>query len=99
MTATESRVALVFGSLGHSATHLLILLYATVVLVLEDEFAMSYADLQWLAVPGFVLFGAAALPAGWLGDRWSQSKMMAVFFLALAALRSLPGWRNPMLGC
>jgi hypothetical protein len=41
MTAKESRVALVFGSLGHSTTHLLILLYATVALVLEDEFAMS----------------------------------------------------------
>jgi hypothetical protein len=41
MTAKESRVALVFGSLGHNTTHLLILLYATVVLVLEDEFAMS----------------------------------------------------------
>ena len=85
MTAKESRVALVFGSLAHSATHLLILLYATVVLVLEDEFALSYADLQWLSVPGFVLIGAAALPAGWLGDRWSQSKMMAVFFSAPAA--------------
>ena len=64
MTAKESRVALVFGSLGHSATHLLILLHATVVLVLESEFAMSYADLlQWLSVPGFVLVGAGALPA------------------------------------
>ena len=98
MTATESRVALVFGSLGHSATHLLILLYATVVLVLEDEFGMSYADLQWLAVPGFVLFGAAALPAGWLGDRWSQSKMMAVFFFGAGGAAIITGLAQSYVG-
>ena len=98
MTAKESRVALVFGSLGHSATHLLILLYATVVLVLEGEFAMSYADLQWLSVPGFVLVGAGALPAGWLGDRWSQSKMMAVFFFGAGGAAIITGLAQSYVG-
>jgi MFS family permease len=28
-----------------------------------------------------VLFGAGALPAGWLGDRWSATGMMVVFFV------------------
>ena len=98
MTVTESRVTMFFASVGHSATHLLILLYATVVLVLEDEFAMSYADLQWLSVPGFVLFGAAALPAGWLGDRWSQSKMMAVFFFGTGGGAILTGLAQSAVG-
>ena len=98
MTATESRVALVFASFGHSATHLFMLLYATVVLVLEGEFGMSYAELQWLSVPGFVLFGAAALPAGWLGDRWSQAKMMAVFYFGVGGGAVVTGLAQSWLG-
>jgi len=46
-------------------------LYPTVVLALEPVFAMPYGELLLLAVAGNVLFGAMALPAGWLGDRWS----------------------------
>jgi len=36
-------------------------------------------ELWRAAVPvaaGFVLFGLGALPAGWLGDRWSAEHMM-----------------------
>ena len=32
---------------------------------------------------GLVLFGVAALPAGWLGDVWSQIGMMVIFFLGI----------------
>jgi MFS transporter, FSR family, fosmidomycin resistance protein len=41
---------------------------------------MSYGDLLSLPLGGFVLFGLGALPAGWLGDRWSAERMMVVFF-------------------
>ena len=55
MTAGEIRIAPVLGSLGHSATQLLILLHATVVLVFEDEFTKSIADLQWAVAAGVLL--------------------------------------------
>ena len=32
-----------------------------------------------------MLFGVAALPAGWLGDRWSQIGMMVIFFIGIGA--------------
>ena len=76
----SSRLTLVFASAAHVFAHMFMLFYATVVLTMGPAFDLSYADLQWLSVPGFVLFGAAALPAGWLGDRWSTVGMMAVFF-------------------
>ena len=68
MPAT-TRLTLGFSCTAHAFSHMFILLYATVVLALEREFAMPYADLQWLSVPAFVLFGVGSLPAGWLGDR------------------------------
>jgi FSR family fosmidomycin resistance protein-like MFS transporter len=80
MTKASARWALFFANIGHSLTHLLMLLYPTVVLTLETRFGLSYGNLMWLAVPGMVLYGVAALPAGWLADRWSAEHMMVVFF-------------------
>ncbi len=81
MSATSSRLSLMFANVAHSYSHIFMLLYPTVVLALDQVFILSYGELIGLAFPGFVLFGAGALPAGWLGDRWSQSGMIAVFFI------------------
>ncbi|MSP51624.1 MAG: hypothetical protein EXQ91_04425 [Alphaproteobacteria bacterium] len=76
-----------FLATGQAFSHLFILLYATLVLVLEREMGLSFSDLQWLSLPGFILFGVASLLAGWLRDRWSESRMTAVFFSASAPPR------------
>ena len=81
MTPGSAALALGFSSIGHFFAHLLMLLYPTVVLVLEGRWGMSYGDLLSLSLGGFVLFGLGALPAGWLGDRWSAEGMMVVFFV------------------
>src|ERR1700759_1175949 len=81
MTKASARWAIVFANLGHTTTHLMMLLYPTVVLTLETQMNLSYGSLMWLSVPGLVLYGFAALPAGWLGDRWSAERMMVLFFL------------------
>ena len=46
---------------------------------LPKVFDLPYGELLGLSL-GLVLFGLAALPAGWLGDRWSQIGMMVIFF-------------------
>ncbi|WP_439816910.1 MFS transporter [Zavarzinia sp. CC-PAN008] len=76
-------LALGLSALGHAYSHLTMLLYATVVLVLAREWQVPYDDLAWLSIPAYVLFGLGALPAGWLGDRWSSAGMMAVFFFGV----------------
>jgi len=81
MTPGSAALALGFSSIGHFFAHLLMLLYPTVVLVLEGRWGMSYGDLLSLSLGGFVLFGLGALPAGWLGDRWSAEGMIVVFFV------------------
>jgi MFS family permease len=81
MSAPSHRLALGFSAIGHSYSHLFMLLYPTVVLVLQKEWSMSFSELIQLAMIGQILFGVAALPAGWLGDRWSATGMMVLFFL------------------
>src|SRR6202049_4922149 len=41
-----------------------------------------------LSLPGTVLYGLGALPAGILGDRWSAERMMVLFYVGsgLAAI-------------
>ncbi|PJI44428.1 MFS transporter [Ferrovibrio sp.] len=83
MSRSSGFLTLVFSSLAHTYSHLFTLLYATVVLVLEREWGMGYDTLFALSIPMSVLFGAAALPAGWMGDKWSASGMMSLFFLGV----------------
>lgn len=79
-TARE-RAHFLFLNIGHFLDHLFMLVFATVAaLVLAKEWGMSYGELIPYATPGFVAFGAFALPAGWLADKWSRDGMMAVFF-------------------
>lgn len=78
-------LVIAFSNLGHAFTHLFTLLYATAVLYLPSVFGVSYGELLGLASVGLVLYGVAALPAGWLGDRWSQIGMMVVFFAGTGA--------------
>lgn len=85
MNPRSAALALSFSSIGHFFAHLLMLLFPTVVLVLEGGWGMSYGDLLSLSLGGFVLFGLGALPAGWLGDRWSAESMMVIFFLGTGA--------------
>jgi MFS family permease len=68
-----------------------------VVLALERDWGMPYAELFALSIPGAVMFGAGALPAGWLGDRWSATGMMAVFFFGTGIAAVLTGFaRTPL---
>ena len=63
MSSRSAALSLAFANVGHLFTHLLMLLYPTVVLALEGRYGLSYGELLALSLPGFVLYGVAALPA------------------------------------
>ena len=79
----QALTAIIFSNVGHGFSHMFTLLYATAVLYLPKVFDLPYGELLGLSSLGLVLFGVAALPAGWLGDRWSQIGMMAIFFIGI----------------
>ncbi len=98
MRAGSAVISQWFSQVGHSYSHIFMLLYPTVVLALEPEFGKSYGELLVLMTLGNVLFGVAALPAGWLGDRWSAAGMMVVFFVGTGAASILTGLMSSTLG-
>ena len=79
------RLPLVFSCLGHAYMHLFTAFYFVIVLALEEAWTLPYHELLELWTLGALLVGVVALPAGWLGDRWSASGMMVVFFVGLGA--------------
>lgn len=91
MSRPSAGLAQAFSNVGHSFSHILTILYPTVVLGLERDWSMSYGELIGLMIAGQVLFGVMALPAGWIGDRWSMLAMMVLFFVGTGAAAVLTG--------
>ncbi|MCA8929357.1 MAG: MFS transporter [Alphaproteobacteria bacterium] len=91
---STERLRVLFLNLGHFTDHFCMLIFATAVITMAGEFHMSYGALLAVATPGFVLFGAAALGAGWLGDRWSRSHMLVVFFCGTGFAAVVVGMAN-----
>jgi MFS family permease len=85
MSLISARLAQGFSLVGHAFMHLLVALFLTVVLALEREWGLPYAELIGLWTVGAFLVGAMAPLAGFLGDRWSAPGMMAVFFVGSGA--------------
>jgi len=83
MKAPSARLALLFSCLGHAYMHLFTAFYFVIALSLEATWGIPNHELIKLWALGSLLVGLAALPAGWLGDRWSASGMMTVFFIGL----------------
>ena len=83
--ARAARLALAFSCLGHAYSHLFAPVFYVVVLTLEHEFTLTHGAAVALIVVGNVLYGVAAPFAGWLGDRWSTTGMVGLFFLGTGA--------------
>jgi MFS family permease len=85
------------ASLAHAMTHALELAFAALLVRMGAEFGADLAVLGAVAYAGTVTFGAAALPSGWLIDRYGARTVIiasmwtaAVFACVVALSPSLP---------
>lgn len=85
MSSRSARLSLFFSCLGHGYMHVFTAIYFVIVLAVEKDWGLPYADALKLWFAGSLMVGLAALPAGWLADRWSAAGMMVVFFIGLGA--------------
>jgi MFS family permease len=94
----KQRARFLFLNLGHAYAHMFLLLYPTVVILLERQGAGGYGELLLPTTAGFVAFGLGTLPSGWLGDRWSRHGMLAAMFLGLGAAGLVVGLSDSLAG-
>ena len=102
MTATSERASMerrviASAALAHGMTHTLELTFAALLLRIGLEFGASLATLGGVAFAGTLTFGMAALPAGYLSDRFGPRAVIsgamaaaAVCSLLVALAPSLP---------
>ncbi|MCP4410103.1 MAG: MFS transporter [Gammaproteobacteria bacterium] len=91
----RNKINFIFLNAGHFLDHFFMLIFASVAaLRLTEEWEMSYSDLIPYATPGFIAFGACALIAGWVADRWSRHAMMVIFFLGIGISSLVSGLAN-----
>ena len=96
-TRTMPRRALGFANIGHFLNHVIMLIYPTIALTLADIWGVSYGELFKLFFIGSLLYGLAALPAGWLGDKWSSWWMLAIYLIGTGLATFLTGFANSPL--
>ncbi len=84
--------SLVFAALAHGFMHLFAAFYFTIVLALEIAWDRPFAELIALWTPAAILIGLAALPAGWLADRWSARGMVALAFAGMGVFSIAAGF-------
>ena len=89
---TTAKRNFLFLNIGHLLDHFFMLIFTTAVLTMESEFADSYGRLLLLTTWSFFFFGGASLPAGWLGDKWSRTGMMFVFFIGIGTASIMTGF-------
>ncbi len=90
----SSLPVVVFSCLGHLYIHLCMAFYFVIILALEVDWRMPYHDLLELWTLGALMIGAAALPAGMLGDRIGASSMMAIFFIGMGVCSIAAGFAD-----
>lgn len=72
-------------SLAHFLCHLGELIFPGVMLAISDEMGLSLSQTTDLAVLGYMLFGAGALPVGLWADAWDSRRILLIYFVAMAA--------------
>jgi MFS family permease len=82
-SSASGRPELFYSSAGHMLMHMMTAFYAVIVLALAKDWNMQFQDLITLWSLGTILIGAAAMPAGWLADKWSSPGMMVVMFFGM----------------
>ncbi len=82
---------LTFSCIGHSLDHIFMAIYPTTVIAIMAEFDRPFGELIAFMTPSVFLFGAGAIPAGWMADRWSARGMLIIMFLGMGAASILTG--------
>jgi MFS family permease len=85
------RLPLLFLNVAHFCTHYFLLIFPTAVLAIHREWGLPYGEALALGTATFVAVAVGTLPAGWLGDRWRRSHLIAIFFIGIGLSSILAG--------
>lgn len=71
-------------SLGHALCHIGELAIAGAITAVMAEFNLEKDQVTLLPLPGYVLLGLGALPVGVWADTWGSTRVLMIYFVAMA---------------
>jgi predicted MFS family arabinose efflux permease len=80
----RERSIIFFTCAAHALTHLYIQMFQAIIDPMRESFGIERDELTFYATLSAVLFGVGALPAGWLGDRYGEKRLLVAFFFLTA---------------
>jgi MFS family permease len=78
--ATASGLIWLVG-LSHATNHLVMLIFPSVLPLVQREFGLTYVELGILANAGLLSYGLGALPAGMLADRIGGTRVLTIWLV------------------
>jgi len=82
---------LMYLNVAHFFDHLFLLMFPTAAIAIAAEWSLTFGEALALGTPVYVMFALGTLPAGWLGDRYDRTFLIAVFFVGCGASSLLIG--------
>ena len=89
---------LMYLNIAHFFDHFFLLIFPTAVIAIESDWDLTYGEALALGTYMYVAFAVATLPAGWLGDHLSRSKLISGFFIGCGSASMLTGLASGPLG-
>src|SRR5438132_1628072 len=84
VTARRERAIVWVTSVGHFLCHLAEVMFPCLLLAVCAEFSLARDEGTFVALLGYVLFGAGALPVGLWADRWGTRNLFCGYFFLVA---------------
>lgn len=90
MQSTEKRV-LSITCLGHALSHVYILIFATALIALRNEFQVSLTQITRIGTLSYLVYGLGAFPSGILAARTNAKFTLRLFYLLSGLAAALIG--------
>ena len=94
----REKKVLAVSSSAHFLTHFYILIFPAIVMPFAREMELAISDIFPLAFMMYMLYGALALPAGYLADHWSKMAVLKICVLGMSLSSLAAGFSSSMTG-
>jgi FSR family fosmidomycin resistance protein-like MFS transporter len=83
-TRSQERRILFYTLVGHALTHIYVMLYAPLLLLMAKDFSLDLPGITFYVTLGNFFFGLGALPSGWLAGHLGEKGLLVLFFIGCA---------------
>lgn len=97
LSVREKKV-IAISSAAHFLTHFYILIFPAIIMPISRELGLAISDVIPIGFMMYLLYGALALPAGYLADNWSKVAVLKTCVLGMSLSSIVVGFSSSVTG-